>query len=227
MHVVVGLAERDGGATYNSACLIGPEGLVAVYRKTHLTDSERGWASAGDAWVVADTPVGRIGLLIGHDASFPEAGRVLALKGCDLIVCPAAIKQRFSSPHRGSRVPQNYPIPTGADPYHWHHYRVRAGENNLFLAFSNVFDPANGYPGLSGVFGPDSFEFPRREAIAADAEGTATAVVDTTNLDTVYPTNVVRRKDLVAMRMPHSYRPLVRAAADQRAHSNHDTMILN
>jgi hypothetical protein len=37
--------------------------------------------------------------------------------------------------------------------------------------------------------------------------------VDTTNLDTVYPTNVVRRKDLVAMRMPHGYRALIKKAA--------------
>jgi predicted amidohydrolase len=214
MHLVISLAERDKGAVYNSACLIGPEGLVAVYRKIHLTDAERAWATPGEAWVVADTPVGRIGLLIGHDASFPEAGRILALRGCDLIACPAAVRQHFSTPHAGSRVPQNYPIPTGADPYHWHHFRVRAGENNVFFAFSNVLDPANGYPGLSGVFGPDTFEFPRREAIAADAEATATAVVDTTNLDTVYPTNIVRRKDLVAMRMPHGYRGLIRTAAD-------------
>jgi predicted amidohydrolase len=212
MYLVAGVAERDRDAIYNSACLIGPEGLVAVYRKTHLMDSERAWASFGDAWVVADTPVGRIGLLIGHDALFPEAGRILALRGADLIACPAATKERFSTPHPGSSVPQNYPIPTGADPYHWHHFRVRAGENNVFFAFSNVFDPANGYPGLSGVFGPDSFEFPRREAIAADTEGATTAVVDTTNLDTVYPTNVVRRKDLVAMRMPHSYRALITKA---------------
>jgi hypothetical protein len=84
----------------------------------------------------------------------------------------------------------------------------------VFFAFSNVFDPTNGYPGLSGVFGPDTFEFPRREAIAADIEGATTAVVDTTNLDTVYPTNVVRRKDLVAMRMPHCYRALISKAAD-------------
>lgn len=214
MHVVVGLAERDGGAVYNSACLIGPDGLIAVYRKIHLTDAERNWASAGDAWVVADTPVGRIGLLIGHDASFPEAGRILALEGCDLIACPAAVKARFSSPHSGSLVPQDHPIPTGADPYHWHHFRVRAGENNLYFAFSNVFNPGEGYPGLSGVFGPDTFEFPRREAIAPDIEGTATATMDTTNLDTVYPTNVVRRKDLVAMRMPHSYRALITKVAD-------------
>jgi hypothetical protein len=84
----------------------------------------------------------------------------------------------------------------------------------VFLVFSNVFDPPNGYPGLSGVFGPDTFEFPRREAIAADGEGTAKAVVHTANLDTVYPTNIVRRKDLVAMRMPHGYRALIRKAAD-------------
>ena len=51
MYVVAGVAERDGEAIYNSACLIGPEGLVAVYRKTHLTESERAWASPGDAWV--------------------------------------------------------------------------------------------------------------------------------------------------------------------------------
>jgi predicted amidohydrolase len=218
MYLVVGVAERGRDAIYNSACLIGPEGLVAVYRKTHLMESERAWASPGDDWVVADTPVGRIGLLIGHDASFPEAGRILALRGCDLIVCVAAMKQRFSTPHSGSLVPQNDPIPTGADPYHWHHFRVRAGENNVFFAFSNVFDPADGYPGLSGVFGPDTFEFPRREAIAPNAEGTTTVVVDTTNLDTVYPTNIVRRKDLVAMRMPHSYRALIRkVTGDARA----------
>ena len=110
MYLAVGVAERDRDAIYNSACLIGPEGLVAVYRKTHLMDSERAWASPGDAWIVADTRVGRIGLLIGHDASFPEAGRILALSGCDLIVCPAAMKERFSAPHPGSLVPQSYPI---------------------------------------------------------------------------------------------------------------------
>ncbi|WP_441235142.1 nitrilase-related carbon-nitrogen hydrolase [Bradyrhizobium sp. 930_D9_N1_4] len=214
LHLVCGLAERDGDLVYNSACLVAPDGTISVYRKTHLTADERGWATAGDAWTVVDTPIGRIGLLIGHDASFPEAGRVLALRGCDLIVCPAAIKQRFSSSHAGTEIGQPTPIPTGPDPHHWHHFRVRAGENNLFFAFANVVDPERGYSGLSGVFGPDTFEFPRREAIAAGGPGLATALVDTTNLDSVYPTNVVRRKDLVSMRMPHSYRGLVRAAAN-------------
>ena len=210
LHLVCGLAERAGDAIHNSACLAAPDGKLFVYRKTHLSESERSWASAGDEWCVVDTAIGRIGLLIGHDASFPEAGRVLALRGCDLIACPAATPARFSSPHAGTAVAQPAPIPTGADPHHWHHFRVRAGENNVFFAFANVFDPERGYPGLSGVFGPDTFEFPRREAIAAEGEGLVTAVVDTTNLESRYPTNVVRRKDLVSMRMPHSYRDLVR-----------------
>ncbi|WP_315831247.1 nitrilase-related carbon-nitrogen hydrolase [Bradyrhizobium prioriisuperbiae] len=211
LHLVVGLAERDGGTLYNSACLIGPDGLIARYRKIHLAEADRAWATASDTWTVADTPLGRIGLMIGHDAAFPEAGRILALRGCDIIACPSAIKGGFCSPHAGTSVTQSAPIPTGADPHHWHHYRVRAGENNVFLAFANVFDPANGYPGLSGVFGPDTFEFPRREAIITDGAEIVTAVADTSNLDSAYPTNVVRRKDLMLMRLPHHYRDLIRS----------------
>ena len=213
LYLVYGLAERDGDLVYNSACLVTPDGDISVYRKTHLTADERSWATAGDGWTVVDTPIGRIGLLIGHDASFPEAARVLALRGCDIVACPAAIKGHFSSSHAGTGVEQPKPIPTGPDPHHWHHFRVRAGENNLFFAFANVVDPERGYPGLSGVFGPDTFAFPRQETIAADGTGLATALVDTTNLDSVYPTNVVRRKDLVSMRMPHSYRGLVKVTA--------------
>ena len=209
LYLVCGLAERSGAAIYNGACLVAPGGAVNVYRQLHLTSADRSWAAAGEEWTVVDTPIGRIGLLIGHDASFPEAGRVLTLRGCDIIACPAAIKSHFSTPHVGTKVVQRFPIPTGADPHHWHHFRVRAGENNVFFAFANVLDPVNGYPGLSGVFGPDTFEFPRREAIAIDAEGITTGLVDTTNLDTNYPTNVVRRKDLVSMRMPHNYRELI------------------
>ena len=214
LYLVCGIAERQGDIVYNTACMIAPDGNVSVYRKTHLSEGDRNWATAGDEWSVVDTPIGRIGLLIGHDAMFPEAGRVLALRGCDIIVCPAAIARRFSASHAGTAIDQPAPIPTGPDPYHWHHFRVRAGENNVFFAFANIYDPETGYPGLSGVFGPDTFAFPRRETIAAEGEGIATAVIDTSNLDTAYPTNVVRRKDLVSMRMPHSYRDLVRVTAN-------------
>lgn len=211
IHLVVGFAERDGEECYNSAVLAGPEGIVGTYRKIHLTEAEKAWARAGDDWAVFDLPFGRIGLLIGHDMSFPEAGRILALKGCDLIACPAAIRDRFHASHAGTSVVQPAPIPTGADPLHWHQYRVRAGENNCWLAFANVRAPLDGYPGLSGVFGPDTFLFPRQEAIVLDNESYALAEIDTGSLGGPYPTHVVRRKDLVLMRQPHHYGDLVAA----------------
>ncbi len=210
IYIVAGLAEQDGDTLYNSAILVGPEGLIGTHRKIHLDARDGNWASAGDAWSVFDTRLGRIGVLVGHDAMFPESGRVLALRGCDLIACPAAIHGRFTTPHAGTKVAQNYPIPTGADPHHWHHFRARAGENNVFLAFANILDPTRGYEGKSGVFGPDTFEFPRREAIIAAGEGTASIEIDTTNLDSRYPTNVVRRKDMMVMRLPHHYQELIR-----------------
>lgn len=210
IHIAAGFAEDDEGTLYNSAVLVGPQGLIGRYRKTHLDASDHNWATPGDEWGVFDTKFGRIGLLIGHDAAFPEAGRVLALRGCDLVLCPAALRGALTAPHAGSAVTQNYPIPTGADPHHWHLMRARAGENNVHLAFANVSDEAAGYRGKSGVFGPDTFEFPRREAILGEGEGVIAAEIDTSNLDTRYPTNVVRRKDLVTMRQPHHYLPLIR-----------------
>lgn len=208
-YLVAGLAERDGGKVYDTAVLAGPEGRVGHYRKTHLSEADEAWATPGDEWKVFDLAMGRVGLAIGHDALYPEAIRALALHGCDIVACPAAIAGTFTGAHAGTAIPHNHPIPTGADPWHWHAFRMRGGENNVYLAFANVLDPARGMAGASAVFGPDSFAFPRRETAILDAEEAAAATVDTTNLDTPYPTNIVRRKDLVVMRLPHHYLPLV------------------
>jgi len=101
----------------------------------------------------------------------------------------------------------------GADAFHWHLGRVRGGENNLYFAFANSQDPVSGSFGASGVFGPDTFAFPRREALVEAARGVAVASIDTGNLGSGYATNVVRRKDLVLMRKPHQYRSLIKPSA--------------
>ena len=210
IYLVAGCAELGPEGCYNAAVVAGPEGLVGSYRKIHLNTADKAWATPGKDWKVLDLSMGRVGLLIGHDALFPEAVRTLSLLGCDLVACPAAIAGRFTGAHAGTTVAQNYPIPTGADPYHWHLFRVRAGESNVYFGFANVVDPARGFLGKSAVFGPDSFQFPRQESAIVESEGFASATVDTTNLDTPYPTNVVRRKDLVTMRLPQHYYDLVR-----------------
>ncbi|MFM9279322.1 nitrilase-related carbon-nitrogen hydrolase [Paenibacillus jiagnxiensis] len=209
IHIVAGFVEAEGGVLYNSAVLTGTEGLVGVYRQIHVAEKDRAWATAGNDWAVFDLPVGRVGLLIGHDALFPEAGRVLALLGCDVIVCPAMSQAPAPQGHSGTEIGQNYPIPTGADPLHWHLHRVRAGENNVYWAFANPEQPDKGWFGKSGIFGPETFHFPRREAIVHAGSGIVVLDIDTTNLDTPYPTNPVRRKDLVLMRRPDMYGQLI------------------
>jgi predicted amidohydrolase len=89
MHVVCGLLERDGDVLHNAAVLVGPDGLVGSYRKTHLPflGVDR-FVVPGDELPVWDTPLGRIGVEICYDLRFPEVTRTLALKGADLVAHP-------------------------------------------------------------------------------------------------------------------------------------------
>src|SRR5437899_5857794 len=48
VHLVAGLAERAGNGLYNSAVLVGPAGLIGVYRKTHLFFEENLFFAPGD-----------------------------------------------------------------------------------------------------------------------------------------------------------------------------------
>ncbi|MEO0760694.1 MAG: nitrilase-related carbon-nitrogen hydrolase, partial [Pseudomonadota bacterium] len=74
MHVVAGFAERAGPVLYNSAVVIAPEGMLGVYRKTHLWAAEALFFERGDAgYPVFRTRLGRIGALICYDGWFPEA----------------------------------------------------------------------------------------------------------------------------------------------------------
>lgn len=87
--LVAGFVERAGGNLYDSALVVAPGGSLSVYRKIHLWGIERQLYIAGDKAVVADTPVGRVGLSICYDLWFPELSRRLALEGAELIASPA------------------------------------------------------------------------------------------------------------------------------------------
>jgi 5-aminopentanamidase len=88
-HVVCGLLETDGTDLFNAAVLVGPDGLVGAYRKTHLPflGVDR-FTRAGDDLPVFDTPLGRIAIEICYDLRFPELTRALALAGADLVALP-------------------------------------------------------------------------------------------------------------------------------------------
>ena len=202
--IVAGLAEVDGERRYNSAVLVGPDGVVGVYRKLHLTAEDQAWASPGDRGLPAfDVPVGRIGLVIGYDAVFPEAVRSLAIAGADLIACPSLINWPPVCPFGATAIPMPPHVEAGPTEDHFHLWRERARENNTYILFANGAVP---WMGWSGLFGPSLEDEPRCDALVrGNGEGTAALPVDTTNLETRYVTNVVRAKDLLGMRMPIWY----------------------
>ena len=87
--LVAGVAERDGGALYNSAVVVGPDGHIGTFRKLHLWNEENRWFVKGNRGVpVFDTPVGRIATIICYDGWFPECYRLAALGGADLVCIP-------------------------------------------------------------------------------------------------------------------------------------------
>lgn len=143
-HLVAGLAERerDGGRLFNSAALIGPEGVKAVYRKAHLFSEEKHLFEPGDTpFRVYDLGFARVGMLVCFDHFFPEAARVLALEGAQVIAHPA----NLVLPEVGQRIT-----------------RVRALENRLFWALANRYgtetrrNPKKSltFTGASQIIGP-------------------------------------------------------------------------
>jgi 5-aminopentanamidase len=88
--VIGGFCERGGDdLLYNSAAVCGGDGLLAVYRKSHLWGREKLFFEPGaEPPAVIQTPLGRIGVLICYDLEFPELTRLLALNGADLIAVP-------------------------------------------------------------------------------------------------------------------------------------------
>jgi len=83
-----GLAERDGERIYNSAVLVGPDGSVHTYRKTHLFYREKEMFDRNDKdyLQVFDIGIARVGMIICFDWIYPESARTLAIRGAQVIV---------------------------------------------------------------------------------------------------------------------------------------------
>jgi predicted amidohydrolase len=89
LYIVGNVVEQANGKLYDTAVLIGPEGYVGRYRKTHLWNTEKLWFTPGDeGFSVFDTPIGRIGLLVCWDIWFPETARIVTQLGADIICIP-------------------------------------------------------------------------------------------------------------------------------------------
>ncbi|VVB99440.1 Nitrilase [uncultured archaeon] len=89
--------EKAGGKLYNTSAVFDENGnMLGTYRKVHIPHDENYWEKEyfeqGDqGFKVFNTPYGNIGVLICYDQWFPEAARIEALMGADIIFYPTAI----------------------------------------------------------------------------------------------------------------------------------------
>ncbi|MDQ7835661.1 MAG: carbon-nitrogen hydrolase [Humidesulfovibrio sp.] len=96
--IVVSLFEkRAPGLYHNTAAVLGRGGdVLGIYRKMHIPDDpafyEKFYFTPGDlGFLAVDTHVGRIGVCVCWDQWYPEAARLTALKGAEVIFYPTAI----------------------------------------------------------------------------------------------------------------------------------------
>lgn len=89
IYLVAGITERENESLYNSAVIVGPEGLIGRYRKVHLWGDEALFFEPGNlGFPVFKTRIGTLGCQICYDCWFPESFRMAALQGADIVCVP-------------------------------------------------------------------------------------------------------------------------------------------
>lgn len=143
------MPEPHGEKVFNTVHLIDNGRLAGVYRKLHLFSllGEDKAFDGGDSWLLAETSIGPVGVMICYDLRFPELSRRLAVEGAQ-VVC----------------VPAQWPKPRQE---HWRTLlRARAIENQLFVVACNACGPI----GKLDFFGMSMIIDPKGEVLAEGGE---------------------------------------------------------
>jgi len=158
--IVCGMLEKSGTKIFNTAVLVGPGGLIGSYRKIHLPylGIDRFTTPGDRPFEVFEADGVRIGMLICYDGGFPEAARVLALRGADVILLPT-----------------NWP--PGGDYMAQFSINSRAMENGVYFAAVNRVGTENGFRfiGKSRICSPFGATM---TSIDNDTPGTIRAEID-------------------------------------------------
>ncbi|GGJ59956.1 carbon-nitrogen hydrolase family protein [Streptomyces brasiliensis] len=149
----------DDGGLQNVGLIVSPDGIAATGAKRGLWGGEPELFTPGPPGehIVADTPLGRVGVAICYEAGFPEVARQLAVDGAEIIALPAAF---------GAARLHAWKLLT----------RSRALENGCYLIAANSFGSSGSlaFCGHSTIVDPHG----RRLALLADTEGRIVADLD-------------------------------------------------
>jgi N-carbamoylputrescine amidase len=189
-YIAGGFCERDGDALYNTAVVVGPEGVMLHYRKLHLFASENGAFSPGNLGLpVWQTRWGTLGLCVCYDLRFVEVARILSLRGAELLCVPTAWLAGFDAERWDER--GMCPQAEGAV--------LQANLNQVFIACASQV----GIHGGVEFLGSSVIADPYGKVVTGPLSGTADDVV-------------VAEIDVSAAARAQVRAPLIRPRADRR-----------
>lgn len=182
---VVGFAEREGDELYNSAAVLSADGILAVYRKSHLWAAEKLVFTPGpDAGMLVETGIGRLGVAICYDNEFPEIPRALALAGAEILALP--VNWPLVPRPEGERAPETIQAMASA----------RSSRLPTVIADRRGSERGVAWTGGTAVIDGSGW------VVAEERDGVAAASVELSGDKGLGPHN-----DLFADRRPELYRP--------------------
>jgi predicted amidohydrolase len=195
LHLVTGFAERAGDRVYNSALLLGPEGLLHVYRKLHLFGREKECFDPGDVSLQVREVRGirrlcvlRVGTMVCFDWAFPEVARSLALQGADVICHPANLVLTYCQQTM----------------------LARCIENGVYAVTANRYGTEERPHGTLTFTGQSQIVAPKGALLhRASAEGDDLHIVEI-DVALARDKRLTAQNDIVADRRPEFYRELCR-----------------
>jgi predicted amidohydrolase len=140
IYLLVGMPEREGERVYNAAVFFHPSGeIIGKHRKVHINRYETHLGITNgdrfDVWEIeARGTRCNVGCMICYDRELPESARLLMVRGADVILNPLCCG-------------------CPSDPMHRWLLRVRAFENEVYLAMVNHAAPREN--GLGMMIAPD------------------------------------------------------------------------
>jgi predicted amidohydrolase len=126
-----GLSEKENDIVYNTQVLIGPTGFVGKQRKLHMSRDESFFYKGGREIRVFDLGKCKVGIVICYDNQFPEVGRIVALKGADIILMPHAAREGRWDDSPDSQAAARRKV----FDFFASSYRMRARENACFCVY--------------------------------------------------------------------------------------------
>jgi predicted amidohydrolase len=209
MYLSVGIAEKDTGTGlfYNSAVLLGPEGIIGKYRKNGLNGQDVQLFAPGDTGMgVFNTAIGRIALIICYDDTYWQYSRLAALRGAQIIgwhsvsdrVMPGTPPAQATSNHSTVASVQHMSALNGV----WVVGATRSGIERNPITGSQLF-----YNGGSSIWSPEGRRLAQApvvppEVLPPGLNGFITSTIVPAAADPV-------RERQLARRRPALYNPLL------------------